>query len=487
MRQHARSRSLLICALPLVMQRIARYCFRNSVGRTAPLRLRESTTWRILLAVVVCVSLITDPKCCAAEDQTTTWADSHPELLEIFGHPFMPQGIEHRDRFPTWPSVTHTANLPASQPSVVLANSGDLFANCGSWIARSNDGGRTWQNAGKPPRTGEIPSGSVLMLNSLDGCGVTHNGTILAHYALQHNDGRPYEGLSDPSYHIDLYVIRSTDGGQTWQQPFRLNAAPTENAGAHRTRFFHMPDGAIALAMGTWFQSSSGPLPEAERYVRSFIWRSSDDGKIWHRDRKPFCLYGAEPDLLVLPSGRILASVRYQRHKLPHDPKELASPHRMRNDSPPYADSKRVGVGLVARNTAVLHSDDGGKSWTDPRIVTGFDEQTGCLVRLSDGTVILVFGHKTDRRGQRFMLSYDEGETWSRTVYNLGIGGLYASSVVLSDGTIVTVSDRSADGGSYFQAIRWTPPSRDEVSKKGFWRPRVAEPLGKRVSANTSE
>ena len=57
---------------------------------------------------------------------------------------------------------------------------------------------------------------------------MTENGTILAQYALQYNDGRPYEGLSDPTYHSDLYVVRSADGGQTWENVLFVN----EKAGA---------------------------------------------------------------------------------------------------------------------------------------------------------------------------------------------------------------------------------------------------------------
>ena len=36
----------------------------------------------------------------------------------------------------------------------------------------------------------------------------------------------------------------------------------------------------------------------------------------------------------------------------------------------------------------------GGRTWTIPKIVTGYLQQTGNLVRLEDGTVVLPFGHK---------------------------------------------------------------------------------------------
>ncbi|MFH1008247.1 MAG: hypothetical protein V1800_12230 [Candidatus Latescibacterota bacterium] len=61
-------------------------------------------------------------------------------------------------------------------------------------------------------------------------------------------------------------------------------------------------------------------------------------------------------------------------------------------------------------------------------------------------------------------VSADGGKTWARTVYHLSDGSGYAASVVLSDGTIVTVvGNIRLDGGSMpiepwsVQAVRWRP------------------------------
>lgn len=414
--------------------------------------------------------------------KAVTWADSHPELLEIFGRPFTPEGIAHRKKnFLPWPPLgKFPTKMLAVQPTVVKGEGDLLVANTHGWVVRSTNGGRSWEGGGKPPLVRQAPDGFTHMKTSLDGIGLTTNGSILVHSAVQYNDGRKYEGFSDPSYHCDVYVLRSTDGGKTWNTPVRLNAAPTENAGANRTRFFNLPNGHIALAMPVWHQTASGEAMSKEQMFEAmYFFSSADDGMTWQRSKHPICRYGLEPDLLVLPSGRILAAVRYQRHKLPSDPADLVSPHLMRSDQPPYTKSKTVGLGLAARLTAVLWSDDGGKTWTEPRLVTGFDEQTGSLVRLSDGTVILVFGHKTDGLGQRFMLSYDEGETWTRRVFQLHNAGQYASSVVLDDETIATIIHSPYDGGTHMlTTLMWRAPSKEEASAAGFWTPRVAEPLG---------
>ncbi len=199
------------------------------------------------------------------------------------------------------------------------------------------------------------------------------------------------------------------------------------------------------------------------------MFTSSDDGQTW----KQVGLLGkylCEADLLPLPSGRIVSTARYQRVKFPADPPELAAPEGM---------STKVGGNSVYKNTVLLSSDDGGKTWSQPRIVTGWLQQTACLVRLNDGTIIMPFGHKTQdvqgrMFGQRFMVSYDEGQTWSRNVYELHKGGLYANSVALPDDTIVTVHDnRKTEQGQGFCILRWRPPTREVVSKGGFFEPTI--------------
>lgn len=109
-----------------------------------------------------------------------------------------------------------------------------------------------------------------------------------------------------------------------------------------------------------------------------------------------------------------------------------------------------------------------------PRIVTHYEQQTACLVRMADGTILLPFSHKDQGQGQRFLVSYDEGKTWSKTIYDLNKNGMYASSVVMKDGTIVTAyQDRKRD--SRLSVLRWKAPSKEEVSKGGFFEPQKVD------------
>lgn len=416
------------------------------------------------------------------------WSDGHPEVRAIFGHPFAAAGSEHRTKtFVRWPKSIHDSEIGAIQPTVVTAGDGEMFVDGysrKSWelaaIGHSVDGGLTWQRLGSDlDLRFRTPKGFKQRGARTNGIGLTQNGSVLIHFGVQYNDGRePAGGYDDVSFHMHEYVARTADRGKTWDEAFKLNSHDLEQVGGQKCRFVQLPGGRMGLVLAVWTRATpeGNPIPMEQRHVRTYLYSSADDGRTWQRASEPICNHGWEPDLIVLASGRLLLAIRYQRIKLPHDPAGLVSPHHMRTDSPPYRKSKAYADGLVARFTAVLYSDDGGETWTQPRLVTGFDEQTGSLIQLSDGTVLLTFGCKTDTRGQRFMLSYDQGETWSRSVFQLHADGQYASSAVLADDTLVTVFHDTK--GLRLHSLRWRAPSRDKVEAAGFFTPRVVEPLG---------
>ena len=439
----------------------------------------------VLMAVTSCAAVASDDGDGAA---VRRWSDGHPEVSAIFGHPFTAAGSEHRaNTFVPWPMTKHGSEIGAIQPTVVIARDGEMFVDGysqKSWemaaIGHSVDAGLTWRRLGTDlDLRFRTPEGFKQRGARTNGIGVTQNGSVLIHFGVQYNDGSdPVASYSDATFHMHEYVARTADRGRTWDEAFKLNANDLEQVGGQKCRFVQLPGDQMGLVLAAWTRATSrgGPVPMQQRYVRTFLYTSDDDGRTWKRPAEPICDHGWEPDLIVLPSGRLLLAVRYQRMKLPHDLPDLVSPHHMRSDKPPYTKSKAYDDGLVARFTAVLYSDDGGKTWTQPRLVTGFDEQTGSLIQLSNGTVLLTFGYKTDTRGQRFMLSYDEGETWSRTVFQLHADGQYASSVVLADDTIVTVIHNTK--GLQIHSLRWRAPSRDQVEAGGFFTPRVVETLG---------
>ena len=394
-------------------------------------------------------------------DSLTTWADYHPEVARMFNQPKTP-----------WPCEAIRTDLGAQQPTVVLSDDGELFAVAHDKIAHSADQGRTWQGLCDVPVDESVPAGMKMICWTPDGIGVTEKGTLLFYYSIHYNDkgqlNPEVKIWTDQTYHIEARIMRSSDHGQSWEGPISLDPSPFHCVGSDRARFVRLGGGVMAIALATQKQSRPGkPLEESERYFQAYIYISSDDGRTWQRSSS-LGKYTCEADLLALPSGQILATARYQRVKLPSDPPELADTEYL---------STEIGGHSVYKHTVLVQSDDAGKTWSQPRLVTAWYQQTACLVRLSDGTVVMPFGHKTSdeqgrRFGQRFMVSYDEGRSWSKTIYELHKGGLYASSVALPDDTIVTVHDnRKTEEGPGLAILRWQAPSREVVSKGGFFEP----------------
>ena len=235
-------------------------------------------------------------------------------------------------------------------------------------------------------------------------------------------------------------------------------------------RVAQMSDGRLLIQSSSSPQSRPDrPVARVQHVAHGHIFASTDDGRTWSREG----FIGDntnESDLLQLPSGRILASVRYQRMKKPEDPPQFVSP---------YDGSTKLGSHSVYKNMAFAFSDDGGVSWSPPRIVTGFMQQTACLVRLSDGTVLMPYSRKDGTKGQRFVVSYDEGRTWSNAIFQLNDFGTFASTVALDDDTLVTVHETprnvAPNNWVMLHALRWKAPKRGDVEKNGFFEPRPGQ------------
>ena len=426
-----------------------------------------------------------------------TWKDFHPEVAEIFKK----EPID-------WPSEKIDGKVgPVYQPCIAMGPGQELFVVGGvSWdsnsrwpgkaqVFHSSDLGRTWSMlCESPPLAPELPEGLELIRLSGDhGSGISDQGTIVLSWCITCND------IASGRRRRMMWMTRSEDRGKKWEASDLLDPPPYENENIGDTStIVQLRDGRLMVPYGD-FQSypwpgKSGNVTE-DFFFRSFIYTSSDDGKTWSRFSE-FTDHSPESHLLELPSGKILASIRYQRSKLLEDPPEAAawacvvqrpewmSLTKWKQQGNPFDSPSSIGVDLF-QNTAVTWSEDGGKTWTTPKLVTGFAPdgwiaQTGCLVRLSDGTIVLTFG----RWGQRFMLSYDEGRTWSKAVYKLHHYGEYARSVVLEDDTIVTVHDYVGYKPLYpavgnrplrLGVLRWKAPPREEVEKHGFFTPREVE------------
>ena len=269
------------------------------------------------------------------------------------------------------------------------------------------------------------------------------------------------EGANGP-----VTVWASRDRGRTWQP---LSEFPVEWPGGYAERHAHwglhrLPDQTLVYGMdirGCVPREDPECYPDGTNLLIHF--HSRDGGLTWTGPHQVL-EWGSEGGLAALPSGRWLATVRYQgRPDLPSDPPDL----RERLGSSPK--------GGLYKHLFLTDSDDQGRTWSDLRqLCTVFGQCYGYPAALPDGTVVAV--HDTrygpGEQSGRAMISRDEGRTWEDEAYYLFYGAAqsgYSQSVVLSDGSIVTAagsSDRldgspgdwnNWTGHSDLTAIRWRP------------------------------
>ncbi len=260
-------------------------------------------------------------------------------------------------------------------------------------------------------------------------------------------------------------VFNSTDEGQSWH---KIAEIPIEVSGGYAVRHTHwgisrLPDNTIFFGLDLRDENFSADKYMTASSVLTF-YRSVDGGRTWEGPIKG-SESSAEGGIAKLPSGRLLASIRYQRPAY--------------SSESPYM-RKAMGSGHAAhepeafKHHFLINSDDGGLTWYGLRPLTTVYGQTyGFPVSLTDGTVVVIHDARYPRHLDvaRAMVSRDEGETWQDEVYYMYYGKgstSYSRSVVLRDQTILTLAGTSTNpeartswdaaiGHSQMTAIRWRP------------------------------
>ncbi len=172
---------------------------------------------------------------------------------------------------------------------------------------------------------------------------------------------------------IGVSIVRSTDGGGTWEGPFTIDPIPDSeeafpgiaNRGACRGRMAQLPDGSVLLPVyGS--RRSGGPS-------RAYLYRSDDRGETW----RYVCdiagddtVHMHEPHLHLTPSGKLVCLIRT---------------------------AEMDGYG------AVCHSTDGGESFSRwrPTRVWGHPHTTAAT---ADGRVLVAYGYRREPFGIRCRL-----------------------------------------------------------------------------------
>ena len=331
--------------------------------------------------------------------------------------------------------LPHSDDMSPQGTHVDVGPDGTVYVKQSQVLCKSTDGGRTWTSRSLIDMK-EAPGGHWRVLR---------DGTFIGVNCSTGPEAR------------DLAVVWSSqDEGITWTKRAEI---PVE---------MNLPDGR----------------PYTERYTHRGLNRLQDDTLLWavdirdtpttmngcytfrstdggHTWQGPILMidWGSEGAAVLAPSGRVFATMRYQRYPMPADTEEMMRPMA----------GSDAGRGF--KNVFVMDSADGGQTWSPPRMLcTVYGQTFGYPAVQSDGTVVVI--HDTrygpGPPGSRAMISRDEGGTWSDEVYYLDsttFTGSYSASVVFTDDTILSICGSSQAPGSWDEvrdntdiyAIRWRP------------------------------
>lgn len=299
----------------------------------------------------------------------------------------------YRNPFPAQRSIVASAStlarIPAAAgtPETLLCayrrGSAKMARDGRVHLARSTDGGITWDDAPSPfeglgpddaaqagPQMGADDSGTVILTIARMRLAEPGTPEFVAEAA----------GITD----ADSVVTRRPSGG-SWSAPLEVDGRRHEDEWA-------IPCGPpLALGSGRWVwpmeRHDKARTAGWLRRYHAFFAISDDDGRSW-----PVFADGPNGDgrlahydqrLVALGDGRVLS---------------LAWVHDVDAD-----------VTLPARSSI---SDDGGATWTEA-IDTGIVGGPVNPIKLADGRILAVYNRRSAPSGIRCSLSDDGGTTWS--------------------------------------------------------------------------
>lgn len=329
------------------------------------------------------------------------------------GHPVQTSGDIEPNRYLGWPTVVLTRNN-----ELIVAYSGDRDSHVCPYgktqLISSFDNGKTWSD----PRT--------ITNTPLDdrdaGIIQTKKGTLLVSWftslafenpiwrGAYNRYARIGEKISDKTKKewLGNWTKRSVDGGKTWLTPSRTVGTA--------------PHGPVNLKNGHLLYVGTGNYEPNGRIIAE---KSTDDGITWkvigHIPLPPLAKSIAEPHVIELPSGKLLAMIRNE--------------------------SKGFHHGYLLQS----ESADGGKTWTMAK-ETGIWGYPPHLTLLKNNILLVTYGRRKAPFSQRACVSYDEGKTWDLKneiiITDAPNGDMgYPASVQLNDGSIISVYYQSPGNG----------------------------------------
>ena len=290
-------------------------------------------------------------------------------------------------------------------------------------LARSLDGGETWKvehplslRAPDGTKQANVPSerGGKAVADCPGGINFTNPNFALTARFEDVNAG--------PSHFYYSY-----DRGKNWHGPYRL---PDFGQKGIAARTDYLVNGKHDLTMFLTAAKTNG------KEGRVICVRTQDGGKTW----KLVSFIGPEPapdDMAIMPS-----SVRLS--------------------------SKTILTAVRHPGWIVLYrSDDDGATWhflSKPAADTGQHHgNPPCLVKLSDGRLVITYGYRAAPFGIRARISSDQGKTWGKEIPLRTDGGTwdlgYTRTIQRPDGKMVTLYyfNNSKDTERYIAATIWSP------------------------------
>lgn len=275
---------------------------------------------------------------------------------------------------------------------------------------RSSDNGKTWSE----PQT--IVEGTGYKHGYGDPALVQcENGDVLCLFVG--GNGLWASTESDPQR---SYVCRSTDRGQTWNEPEDITALLWGSQAAnpacrnYKASFFGSGN-ALRLRQGPHkgrVMVAAAMCRKNEQKLDNFVVYSDDNGYTWQVSDRAFA-GGDEAKLMELNDGTILISVR------------------------------QSGARGCNRST------DGGETWGTQG---SWPEMTvnacnGDMLRVNDTTLIHSIPNSMQRQDVSIFTSNDEGQSWHSPVLLVNGSSVYSSLTLLPDGTIGCYVEKGPDTG----------------------------------------
>lgn len=304
---------------------------------------------------------------------------------------------------------------------LALAPDSTIYASQHTILSRSTDGGRTWEHLSR-----DLSQFGSRMLQ------VDAEGRLL-------NISQARGAGESPA------VWASDDAGGTWKQIGQIDTAPFDEVEVGDC-IARLLDGSLLVPL---LHRAAEFGPDYGRLISgtntAYVYRSQDGGHTFEQ-RSVLGDWCCEIHIAALPSGRTLATIRYQRHRLPQDPPDIL---------------ERTGAAVFGSHFPYKHvfladSTDDGATWEGFRqLTTVFGQCHGSAVGLSGDRVVVVHDHRypRDMASGRAMVSRDGGQTWEDEVYYLchGRAAGYARSITLDGEEMLTLV-----GSAYGDVEAWT-------------------------------